>query len=473
MAVKDLVGSRTVDYVLLSLYLSLIGIGWLMIYAVGHKDGYNQEFIDFLLKTPIGTQSVMIVVAMFMSFFIMSIDWKFWRTFAYGVYGLGISGLVLVLIFGRVINGAKAWFVFGGFSFQPVEIAKLGTCLALSSLMAATGTNLKDTRSQLHIAAILALPLALIIAQPDAGSCLVFASFSIMLFREGLSPVPYVVGFILAAVFIFSLLYPSNSVVFGLMTLTSIVFLLNISSYRWIWAIGLGLILFICALLLSQETPKIQTSLLIMLLTVIGFVIVHSRRGRFRMVILTTSLLLICTCIVYVTSFVFNNVMKAHQRERINVWLQPEKCDPRGVAYNLLHSKMAIGSGGLQGKGFLEGTMTKLGHVPEQSTDFIFCTVGEEQGFIGTFALIMIFCLFLIRIIQIGERQRSNFSRHYAYCIAGIFFAHFLVNVGMTMGVMPVIGIPLPFISKGGSSLIGFTTMLAILLKLDSHRYSI
>jgi rod shape determining protein RodA len=467
------VGSRTVDYVLLSLYLSLIGIGWLMIYAVGHKDGYNQEFADFLLKTPVGKQTLTITVSIFFSFFIMSIDWKFWRTFAYGVYGIGLVGLALVLVFGKTINGAKAWFMFGGFGFQPVEVAKLGTCLALSSLMAATGTNLKDTRSQLHIGAILFVPLSLIILQPDAGSCLVFASFSIMLFREGLSPVPYVVTFILAAVFIFSLLYPSNHVVFGLMTLTSLVFLLNISAFRWIWAIGLGLILLICTLLLYQEIPKIQTSLLIMLLTVIGFVVVHSRRGRFRMVIVAAGMLVVCTALVYVTSFVFNNVMKPHQRERINVWLQPEKCDPRGTAYNLLHSKMAIGSGGLQGKGFLEGTMTKLGHVPEQSTDFIFCTVGEEQGFIGTFALIVIFCLFLIRIIQIGERQRSNFSRHYAYGIAGIFFAHFLVNVGMTMGVMPVIGIPLPFISAGGSSLIGFTTMLAILLKLDSHRYSI
>jgi rod shape determining protein RodA len=471
MAVKDLVGSRTIDYVLPSLYLTLVGIGWLMIYAVGHKDGYTQEFADFLVKTPVGKQSIIITVSLFVSFFIMSLDWKFWRTFAYGIYGVGLVGLVLVLFFGKVINGARAWFMFGGFGFQPVEVAKLGTCLALSSLMAATGTNIKDTRSQLHIGAILFVPLALIILQPDAGSCLVFASFSIMLFREGLSPVPYIVTFIFATVFIFSLLYPSNNVVFGLMTVTAMIFLANIASFRWIWAIGLSIILLICSLLLYRE--KMNTSLLIMLLTVLGFVVVHSRRGRFRMVILTTSLLVVCTAIVYVTSFVFNNVMKPHQRERINVWLQPEKCDPRGTAYNLLHSKMAIGSGGLQGKGFLEGTMTKLGHVPEQSTDFIFCTVGEEQGFIGTFALIMIFCLFLIRIIQIGERQRSNFSRHYAYGIAGIFFAHFLVNVGMTMGVMPVIGIPLPFISAGGSSMIGFTTMLAILLKLDSHRYSI
>jgi rod shape determining protein RodA len=197
---------------------------------------------------------------------------------------------------------------------------------------------------------------------------------------------------------------------------------------------------------------------------------VHWLKKKERMVILLIVGLILSADVAYISNYVFNNFLKPHQQERINVWLNPDKCDPRGSLYNVLQSKMAIGSGGLQGKGFLEGTMTKLNYVPEQATDFIFCTVGEEQGFIGSLSIILLFFLLLYRITIIAERQRSSFSRHYAYGVAGIIFVHVFINIGMTMGLMPIIGIPLPFISYGGSSLLGFTLLIGVLLKLDAHR---
>ena len=471
MISKDLVGGGKIDYVLVSFYLSLVSIGWLMIYAVGYKQGYPSDVSEFMLKTSVGKQTIFIAVSMFLLLIIFSIDAKFWRVFAYPLYAIGILLLILVLIFGKEINGAKAWFSIGGFGFQPAEIAKLGTALALSSYLSSPSINLKNSKTLTSIAGFLFVPIFLILLQPDAGSTLVFLSFSIMLYREGLSPIPYIIGIALITIFILSLVFDPNLVVIFLMMFVSLLFVANISKNRQWWFTGL---LGVCAFaVFSFYKINPQIALISMLVTVLAFVIVHSRRGRFRMVILSVGALLFAITLVYATSFVFNNVLKKHQQERINVWLRPDKCDPRGAAYNLNSAKMAIGSGGLQGKGFLEGTMTQLNFVPEQNTDFIFCTVGEEQGFIGVFAVLAIFLLFLVRIILIAERQRSNFVRLYAYCLAGIFFFHFFINIGMTMGVMPIIGIPLPFVSAGGSSLLGFTAMLGILLKLDSSRYII
>lgn len=472
MLSKELVSGGKLDFVMMSFYLSLVAIGWLMIYAVGYKQDYSSmDWGEFLIKTSVGKQTIFIAISIIISLLIFSFDAKFWRIFAYPIYGAGIVLLMLVLIFGREINGAKAWFSIGGFGFQPAEIAKLGTALALSSFLSTPSISLKESRVQMIVLGILALPVFFIMLQPDAGSMLVFFSFSIMLYREGLSPTPYIVGIALAIVFVFALVINANELVLYLMMLASLLFAFNISEHQKWWLLGvIALILFSAFCFFNGE---VMIALIIMLLTVLTFVITHSRRGRFKLVILTTSALLISSLLIFATSFVFNNVLKKHQQERINVWLRPDKCDPRGVAYNLNSAKMAIGAGGLEGKGFLEGTMTQLNFIPEQRTDFIFCTVGEEQGFIGVLGVIAIYIMFLTRLIQIGERQRSNFVRLYAYCLAGIFFFHFFINIGMTMGIMPVIGIPLPFISSGGSSLMGFTTMLAVLLRLDSSRYVI
>ena len=471
MIAKEITGGGKIDAALAALYLGLISIGWLMIYAVGYKQtGYVQEFGDFMLKTSVGKQTIFIGVSLLLSLIIFSVDEKFWRVFAYPTYAFGLVLLAGVLVFGKEINGARAWFSFGGFGFQPVEVAKLGTCLALASYLSSPSVMLRERQTQLTVLGLLALPLALIALQPDAGSMLVFASFGIMFYREGLSPIPYIIGFGLLGVFIVALMLESNEVVLYLMMLVSLLFVFNISEkQRWWLAATVALIVASAYLFFSG---KVQLAMLMMLGAVLIYTVVHSRRGRFRLVILAIGGLLVATSLVYGTRFVFDH-MKKHQRDRINIWLNTDKVDPRGPAYNLNNSKMAIGSGGFQGKGFLEGTMTKLNFVPEQHTDFIFCTIGEEQGFLGVFGIVAIFLMFIVRIVQVAERQRSNFVRLYGYGLAGIFFFHFFINIGMTMGVLPVIGIPLPFISAGGSSLMGFTAMLAILLKLDSHRYSL
>ena len=473
MIAKDASGGGKIDSVLLSLYLALVGIGWMMIYAVGYKQGYTDDFNDFMLKTVVGKQTMFVMIAMLLVLVIFSIDAKFWRVFAYPVYGIGIFLLILVLIFGREINGAKAWFSIGGFGFQPVEVAKLGTCLVLSSYLSSPSTSFRDNQATLTILGLLALPMCLIMLQPDAGSMLVFLSFSIMLYREGLSGVPYLIAFSVLTVFIIALLFEQNpnEVVMYLMMISSLIFAFNISQKQRVWLASTIAVIIVCAYLFFNNKQDI--ALFIMLICVLLYIVVHSRRGRFRMVILTAGALLLSAIVVYSTSFTFKNILKKHQQDRIDVWLRPDKVDPHGAAYNLNNSKLAIGSGGFQGKGYLEGTMTKLNFVPEQQTDFIFCTIGEEQGFVGVFAVIAIFVLFLVRIVQVAERQKLNFARLYGYGLAGIFFFHFFINIGMTMGLVPVIGIPLPFVSAGGSSLLGFTAMLAILLKLDSSRYTI
>ena len=473
MIAKDASGGGKIDSVLLSLYLALVGIGWMMIYAVGYKQGYTNDFNDFMLKTVVGKQTMFVMIAMLLVLVIFSIDAKFWRVFAYPVYGIGIFLLILVLIFGREINGAKAWFSIGGFGFQPVEVAKLGTCLVLSSYLSSPSTSFRDNQATLTILGLLALPMCLIMLQPDAGSMLVFLSFSIMLYREGLSGVPYLIAFSVLTVFIIALLFEQNpnEVVMYLMMISSLIFAFNISQKQRVWLASTIAVIIVCAYLFFNNKQDI--ALFIMLICVLLYIVVHSRRGRFRMVILTAGALLLSAIVVYSTSFTFKNILKKHQQDRIDVWLRPDKVDPHGAAYNLNNSKLAIGSGGFQGKGYLEGTMTKLNFVPEQQTDFIFCTIGEEQGFVGVFAVIAIFVLFLVRIVQVAERQKLNFARLYGYGLAGIFFFHFFINIGMTMGLVPVIGIPLPFVSAGGSSLLGFTAMLAILLKLDSSRYTI
>ncbi len=473
MIAKDTSGGGKIDSVLLSLYLALVGIGWLMIYAVGYKQGYTEDFNEFMLKTVVGKQTMFVLISFLLILIIFSIDAKFWRVFAYPIYGIGMILLVLVLIFGKEINGARAWFSIAGFGFQPVEVAKLGTCLVLSSYLSSPSTSFRDNQATLTILGLLALPMCLIMLQPDAGSMLVFLSFSIMLFREGLSGVPYLIAFSVFTVFVIALLFEQspNEVVLYLMMISSLIFAFNIARKQRIW-LGSTIAIIIVSAYLFFNTQQ-DIALFLMLICVLLYIVIHSRRGRFRMVILTAGALLMSSIVVYSTSFAFKNVLKKHQQDRIDVWLRPDRVDPHGAAYNLNNSKLAIGSGGFQGKGYLEGTMTKLNFVPEQQTDFIFCTIGEEQGFVGVFAVIAIFVLFLIRIVQVAERQKLTFARLYGYGLAGIFFFHFFINIGMTMGLVPVIGIPLPFVSAGGSSLLGFTAMLAILLKMDSHRYTI
>ncbi len=468
MSKRDTAGLRNIDLPIFSIFLALVAIGWLMVYTVSFSREWSVEGVNFF-DTSIGKQTIWIGICTLVFGVIFIIDWKFWQTFAYLIYGIGGVMLVAVLFLGTDIKGARAWFSFGGFSFQPSEIAKFGTCLAISAFLSYYSTNLKDLRSQWIAFAILALPIALIMAQPDAGSAIVFFSFLVVLFREGLSPNYYIIGFYCVAILILGIVYLPADIIVILALIGVFVLAFQFKDKRY-WLIVATTLAVGTIFALNEKEAKI--ALICVFISFVTLAVIQWRRKRGRVVSLLAIALVLGAALSIASSYAYD-ILKPHQKDRITVWLRPQDADRSGSLYNLYQSKLAIGSGGLGGKGFLNGTLTKLNYVPEQSTDFIFCTIGEEQGFIGSFGLIALFTLLLIRITTIAERQRSNFSRHYAYCVAGILFIHVFINLGMTMGLVPIIGIPLPFISKGGSSLLGFTIMMAVLLKLDSNRYRI
>lgn len=468
MSKRDTAGLRNVDWQTFSLFLALVGIGWLMIYTVSFSQEWNNGTVNFF-DTSSGKQTIWIGLSAIAFGVIFIIDWKFWQTFGYFFYGISIALLIAVLFLGSEIKGARAWFNFGGFSFQPSEVAKFGTCLAIAAFLSYYRTNLKEPRSQAIAFGILALPVGFILMQPDMGSAIVFTSFLVVLFREGLSPNYYIVGAFCATILVLGLVFSPMHIV-TVLALLGVLILANQFKDNRYWVLGaISLIAIAIFAIIKERSTEAMIGTLAVLTTL---AVVQWNQKKGRLVSLLTLTLVTGAALSFAASFAYG-ALKPHQQDRINVWLQPDKADPHGSLYNLYQSKLAIGSGGFAGKGIFQGTLTKLNYVPEQSTDFIFCTVGEEQGFIGSVGLIVLFTLLLLRITNIAERQRSNFSRHYAYCVAGILFIHVFINLGMTMGLLPIIGIPLPFISKGGSSLLGFTVMIAVLLKLDSNRYKI
>jgi rod shape determining protein RodA len=459
-------GTRNLDWTTLSVYLGMVILGWLMIYAVTAAE---VERVGFLGSTA-GKQAIWMGISFFALVVIYSIDWKFWQTFAFLIYGLTLLSLFGVLVFGSNIKGATSWYTFGGASIQPSEFAKFGTALAISAYLGSYKTSLKKYSNQLVSMLLITFPAGVILLQPDMGSALVFSSFLIALYREGLSPVYYWIGGFIAASLIAGLVFAPADIALVLLVLAAGIIAYRMPRRRW-WLGGVLALGATAFFLRSGEQAKFIVPGLAVVFGLLGLYF-WSRKGP-RLVGPITLALAVGIGLSFAANYSFNNFLKPHQQDRINVWLNPSKCDPRGSLYNLMQSKMAISSGGFQGKGFLQGKMTKLSYVPEQSTDFIFCTIGEEQGFIGSFAIIALFLTLVIRLTIIAERQRSAFSRIYAYCLAGIFFVHFFVNIGMTMGLVPVIGIPLPFISKGGSALLSFSIMIGVMLKLDRHRYNL
>lgn len=453
------------DSFLIGIYLSLVAIGWLMIYAATYDPLQPLAFLD--IGTEIGKQSAWTLVALVAFVVCLTIEWNFWNTFAFPIYGVSLLLLLLVLIFGTEIKGARSWFSLGPGSFQPSEITKFGTALAMASYLSFNKSNFRDRKSIIFSIAIFIAPILLILLQPDPGSALVFFSFLILLYRKGLSSIYYVLGFSLMLIFIFSIMLGSTMVLYLVLFVTFAILLL---SYQFsLKTTGLLVAVFALAWLLNGEGFTF-VFWLIPLLGTLAMSAIHFTKNNLRLISILLPTAVLSIALSFGTDWAFNNILEKHQQERINVWLRPELCDPRGSLYNLIQSKMAIGSGGFQGKGFLEGEMTKLRYVPEQSTDFIFSTVGEEQGFIGSFGVIILFTLLITRIIVIGERSRLEFIKNYAYAAAGIIFVHFFVNIGMTIGLMPVIGIPLPFLSKGGSSLLAFTILVGVLVKMDVAR---
>ncbi|MBC7758010.1 MAG: rod shape-determining protein RodA [Phormidesmis sp. FL-bin-119] len=408
-----------VDWFIILTYLTLCIIGWFNIHAAVY-DADNPSIVD--LDTNYGKQLIFIVSAVIIGLVILLLDGKFFNAFSPVFYGITLLLLVLVLIIGRNVGGNQAWIPIGSFRLQPSEFAKFATCLLLARYLSSSTVKVQDIKTQVVAAFIILIPTALILLQPDAGSALTFSALILVLYREGLSGYFLVIEGLSILLFILTVLYNKYYVIIGVVAFA-------------------GLLIYF-----FRKNRK--------MITVFGFGLLFS------------------ILFIFSVDFAYNSILKPHQKNRIDVILGKIN-DPRGIGYNLNQSKIAIGSGGMWGKGYLQGTQTKYNFVPEQSTDFIFCTVGEEWGFAGCFVVIGLYLFLLLRIIVIAERQRSPFSRIYGYGVASILFFHFFINVGMTIGLIPVIGIPLPFLSYGGSSLWSFTILLFILLKLDSNRMGI
>lgn len=459
---------RGLDWITFSLYLALVAIGWAMIYTVGYKSETPDSFLDFF-NTSAGRQLIWIGISLAGFFISYSIEAVFWRNFANIIYSASMVLLVLVLIFGKTIKGATSWFDFGGgASFQPSEFAKFGTALALASYLGNYSKGLKSWNHRFYALAFFMAPVLLIMLQPDAGSSLVFMGFFIVLYREGFPGWVFLAGAILGSILVAGLVNPPLAIITILALAGLAVYFWNMPNRRRWWTMAL-IALCIAAYYGFQNGFPLYTSLAAGAV-LLGFFIYHWSGRQRGMAVLVILSFLVGSIIAFFSNFAFNHVFAAHQQERILVWLKPDEADPQGAAYNLNHSKMAIGSGGLVGKGYLKGNLTQGNFVPEQITDFIFCAIGEEQGFLGVMVVITLFLFLIGRIIIMGEKQRSDFVRLYAYGVASILFVHFFVNIGMTMGLVPTIGIPLPFLSRGGSSLLIFTIMLAVLLKMDGRR---
>ncbi|MBT4738630.1 MAG: rod shape-determining protein RodA [Flavobacteriales bacterium] len=409
-----------IDGITILLYLFLVSFGWMNIYASMYNDDITTSVFD--LSTKYGKQLLFIGISLFAAFVILIIDWRFFDTLSFVLYGITIISLIAVLFFAKETGGANSWFKIGNFKIQPSEFAKFTTSLALAKMFSLNKQNLFSFRSMIRNYTIILIPFFLIILQNDMGTALVFTSFILVFYREGLSGNVLIVLLVLFALVLFSLLI-----------------------YPWIVAVFF-------------------TSLI--------FIIYYFSSNRVRSLKVSSIVAIISNGIIFSTGYLYNHLLSPHQIERINILIGKD-FDPQNAGYNLIQSKIAIGSGGFFGKGFLHGTQTRFDFVPEQSTDFIFCTIGEEWGFLGSFIFLLVFTTLLLRIIFLAEKQKSQFCRVYGYSVACILFIHLIINISMTIGLAPIIGIPLPFMSYGGSSLVSFTILIFIFLNLNSYRMDI
>jgi len=408
------------DWVTVALYAAIVIMGWLNIYAVTYDPESKISIFNLTINS--GRQLLFIAGAFIIIMTILIIDMRFYETFAYIIFGLILFLLLLVPIIGKEVGGNKAWLGIGSFGVQPSEFAKFATALAVAKYIGSVGFRMDHIRNQVILFLLIGAPMVLILLQKDTGTALVFTAFTVVFFREGMSPFLIIAGIIAAIIFVLTLM---------------------VNEYYLFTGIG---VLLVVAILMGKKKIK-------------------------RIALLTAAAIAICGIIVSV-DYIITDVLKPHQQNRIRALINPD-ADPLGYGWNVTQSKIAIGSGGFLGKGFLEGTQTKFNFVPEQSTDFIFCTIGEEHGWVGSLFVMTLFMALLLRVIFLAERQKNRFARVYGYSVACIFFFHFAVNIGMTIGLFPVIGIPLPFFSYGGSGLWGFTILLFILLKLDVHRMQV
>ncbi|MFN8336815.1 MAG: rod shape-determining protein RodA [Cyclobacteriaceae bacterium] len=416
--------SNKMDWATVAIYMVMLLFGWLNIFAaVYDADANNSLFaatLNFGVMPLQMKQFIFIVTSLIIILIILIVDMRFYETFAYVIFAGIMFLLLLVPLIGKEVAGNKSWLGVGAFGIQPSEFAKFATALAVAKFIGSVGFRMDQVRNQVVLFVIIGIPVMLILLQKDFGTAMVFAVFLLVFYREGQSPFFLLVGIGMAIIFILTLLVKNNWILFAII--------------GGIWLI----------------------------------VIYLNRKRKIKQLIIITLGAIVLIGTMQSVEIIFSKLPLHHQK-RIMVMLNPDS-DPTGYGWNVTQSKIAIGSGGFAGKGFLNGTQTKFDFVPEQSTDFIFCTIGEEHGWLGSLLVVGLFMGLLVRLLFIAERQKSRFARSYGYAVAAIFFFHFAVNIGMTLGLFPVIGIPLPFFSYGGSSLWAFTVLLFILLKLDAHR---
>jgi len=401
--------TNNIDWICIAIYIVLVLLGWLNIYSssLSSMEGIADK------------QLIFIVLTIPLIFIVLYVDGKFYEKYASIIFGISLLSLVGLFAFGKTIAGQRCWYGIGSFTLQPSEFAKAATALALAKYLSDSQINLKDVNRQIQALVIVFLPVMLILPQPDPGSALIYSIFIIVLYREGL-PAWYV------------------------------------------WTGFITILLFVLTLVLQPQY------VILLALAAIVFIHFKSRLGD-RNLVLSSILFILISGFVLSVNYVFTHVFKQHHRDRFNILLG-KSVDMKGIGYNTNQSEIAIGSGGWFGKGFLEGTQTKGGFVPEQHTDYIFTTVGEEWGFLGSLVVIALFVGLFLRIIYLAERQKTKFSRVYGYCVAGVLFIHFFVNIAMVLGIFPTIGVPLPFFSYGGSGLWGFTILLFIFIKMDANK---
>ena len=472
---------KSLDWWTIGIYLALLTFGWISVCGASYTYGDTDIFS---LSTRSGMQIVWIGTSITLGFVILMLDDRFYDTFSYIIYGL-----LLVLLFATIFNphsikGSRSWLVLGPLRLQPAEFAKFATALALAKLMSTYGYNIHNWKHFMATLAIIIVPMVFIVLQRETGSALVYTAFFLMFYREGMpgsilfTGVAAVIYFVVGIRFEDTMLFGTPTSV-GRFTVLLLIQLFTASMVQVycknknlflqmvLYSIGITLAaVLVSVYVVPFDVVWVQ---LVLMVLMIGYLLWMALGTRLRNYYFIVLFAIGSMAFFYSADYVLNHVMEAHQRTRINVLLGLEE-DLRGAGYNVHQSEIAIGSGGLEGKGFLNGTQTKLKYVPEQDTDFIFCTVGEEEGFLGSASVLLLFLTLILRLIKMAERQPFRFGRVYGYCVASIFLFHVFINVGMVLGLTPVIGIPLPFFSYGGSSLWGFTLLLFIFLRIDAGR---
>ena len=485
--------AKTIDWPLVICYLILVFIGWANIYASVHS---AEPTSIFDLSSRSGKQFIWMITAFLIGTVILfAINPRVYEGFSLPVYLATLGLLVAVIFLGIEVKGSRSWFAFGPVRFQPAEISKIATSMMLATFMSQFGYKISRVKDFIITALIILVPMAVIVLQSETGSALVYVGFIFMLYREGLSGwLIFILGMAILS-FILTLTASPFVAILTLAGVASFCICLYADKFKWWLMIGIPAIVLLSLLPMGMsalaelitgyatEAEAVEAGvekipfifmirpvyiLLVIISILIPFAVYMAFRQRSRFTYLALIAMVGGFMLVYSADFIFNNVLQDHQRKRIEVLLGMKE-DPSGVGYNVNQSMIAIGSGGLTGKGYLNGTQTTYGFVPEQSTDFIFCTIGEEWGFLGSLIVILLYVFLIWRIISDAERSREAFTRIYGYCVACCIFMHLFINIGMTIGLMPVIGIPLPFISYGGSSLWGFTAMLFIFIALDRN----